>query len=285
MLKKLLLALAFGTGACVSGNGQNADWLRNDALSAESQEQYADAARLFEQAYQWCASQNLTDTVCLCRAGMNYLKAEQFEKAVPLLEATLSLHYRAGTTARALADAYVGSSMPERAEQLLLAWKDSLPADSIAFDKKLAYLYFNAKQFDKAAAAFGVVTTAQPSNKNDWFLYGFSLEQAQKRDRAIAAFRSLREQFPGDRRAGKWLGITIFERADAGTSGEMAPGDTVVPLLGPDEIEAGYEQARVLLEEALVEFPHDQQIIAALYGIYTKQLNANRAAQMKKRMK
>ena len=105
MKKSILSTLCLLLGVFYA-MGQNADVLKSDAISAESQEQYADAARLFEEAHAAYKAQNELDTACVYRAGMNYAKLDQFDKAKPLLEEALALNYNYGRTARLLADTY-----------------------------------------------------------------------------------------------------------------------------------------------------------------------------------
>ncbi len=273
---------------------QNADVLKSDAISAESQEQYADAARLFEEAHAAYKAQNQLDTVCVYRAGMNYVKLDQFEKALPLLEEVYGLNYNTGRTSRLLADAYYGLKQPEKSEEVLLKGKESVPAEAVEFDKKLAYLYFNTGQYEKAAESFGIVNEANPGKKSYMYLYGFSLERIKKYDEAIAIFETMQEQFPGDKRSKKMLGVTMFEKTDVQNEAEVKRyeenkkaklEDYIGTKKRLEDINEGYEHARVILEESLTEYPNDQLVITSLYQLYKKQFKEDKAEQMKKRMK
>jgi tetratricopeptide (TPR) repeat protein len=296
-MKKTILSTCCLLFFAFCGMGQNADVLKSDAISAESQEQYADAARLFEEAHAAYKAQNVLDTACVYRAGMNYAKLDQFDKALPLLEEALALNYNYGRTARLLADTYLGLKDPEKAEEILLKGKETAPEESIEFDKKLAYLYFNTGQYDKAVESFKLVNDALPGKKNYMYLYGFSLERTQKYDDAIAVFQSMQEQFPGDKRSKKMLGITLFEKTDAANETEVnryeaakkANKANLESYIGTrerlEQINKGYEDARVILEESLEDYPQDQLVITSLYKLYKKQFKEDKAEQMKKRMK
>lgn len=296
-MKRTVLFLLVLMAISFAGRAQNADVLKSDAISAESQEQYADAARLFEEAHAAYKAQNQLDTACVYRAGMNYAKLDQFDKAKPLLEEALALNYNYGRTARLLADTYYGLKETAKAEETLLKGKEVVPEDSTDFDTKLAYLYFNTAQYDKAAASFKTVTDAIPGKKNYLYLYGFSLERIQKYDEAIAVFKGMQEQFPGDKRSKKMLGVTIFEKTDAANEAEVnryeaakkANKANLESYVGTRErlevINKGYEEARVILEESLAEYPQDQLLITSLYKLYKKQFKEDKAEQMKKRIK
>jgi len=276
------------------GAAQNAEVLKSDAISAESQEQYDEAAKLFEEAHAAYKAQNVLDTACVYRAGMNYVKIDQFDKAIPLLEETLSLNYNTGRTSRLLADAYVGMKQTDKAEGVLLKGKESDPEEAVEFDKKLAYLYFNSGQYEKSVESFKTVNDAIPGNKNYMYLYGFSLERIQKYDEAIGIFQEMQDQFPGDKRSKKMLGVTMFEKTDALNEAEVKRyesnknaklEDYVGTKKRLDNINAGYEKARVILEESLVDYPSDQLVITSLYKLYKKQYKEDKAEQMKKRMR
>ena len=292
---KKIIVISFILGVLgMTGYAQNADVLKSDAIIAEIQEDYVGAAKLFEQAHAAYKAQNKLDTVCVYRAGSNYVKTDQFDKAIPLLEEALSLNYNPGRTTRMLADAYTGLKQTDQAEGILLKGKETLPEEAVDFDKKLAYLYFNTGQYSKAAESFKTLNEAVPGNKNYMYLYGFSLERIKKYDGAIAVFQAMQEQFPGDKRSKKLLGVSIFEKTDVLNEKEVKNYESnksarLEDYIGTkkklEDINAGYEKARVLLEESLAEYPDDQLIISSLYTLYKKQFKEDKAAQMKKRIK
>ncbi len=290
-MKKSILFI-FISLACVCGvSAQVADVLKSDAISAESQEQYAQAAEFFEKAHAAYEEAGTPDTTCLYRAGMNYVKIKQYDKALPLLEKVIGMDYNPGRSARLLADAYVGTGKAAEAEAALLKGKEAVPSESVEFDKKLAYLYFNTGQYEKAAASFATVNEAIPGNKNYMYLYGFSLERIQKYDEAIEVFRNAQELFPGEKRTKKLLGVTLFEKTDEENAKVVANyeankganiGDYVAVKKRLEQVNAGYEEARVILEESLVNYPNDQMIVTSLYKIYLKQEKNAKAEEMKK---
>jgi len=296
-MKRISFTLLIVCAFVFFGAAQNADVLKSDAISAESQEQYADAARLFEEAHAAYKAANVVDTACVYRAGMNYVKIDQFDKAIPLLEETLAMNYNPGRTSRLLADAYVGLKQNDKAEEILLKGKEASPEESLDFDKKLAYLYFNTGKYEQSAETFKAVNEGDPGKKNYMYLYGFSLERIQKYDEAIGVFQSMQEQFPGDKRSKKMLGVTMFEKTDAQNEAEVARYEAakkanqakLEDYIGTkkrlDDINAGYEDARVILEESLAEYPNDQLVITSLYKLYKKQFKEDKAEQMKKRIK
>lgn len=292
-MKRILVTIGLSVAGLVGAMAQNADVLKSDAVSAESQEQYAEAARLYAEAHKAYEADNTVDDECIYRAGLNYVKVENYAEAVPLLEETLGRDYNTGRVCRLLADAYAGLNQNDKAEAVLMKGKEIAPEDSTEFDKKLAYLYFNSGQYEKSADGFKTVNDGVPGNKNYMYLYGFSLERIKKYDEAIAVFESMQEQFPGDKRSKKMLGVTLFEKTDEANEKAVKQyennksaklEDYVNTKNRLDAINQGYEKARVLLEESLAEYPTDQLVISSLYTLYKKQFKEDKAAQMKKRM-
>ncbi|WP_372774048.1 tetratricopeptide repeat protein [Mangrovibacterium sp.] len=269
---------------------QNGEALKIDALTAESKEHFAEAAKLFEEAYQAFRAQTLADTLCVFHAGLNYVRIGQFAKAIPFLDECIGLNINPGSSTRLLADSYVGLKQPGKAEELLLEGKATMPEDSTEFDEKLAYLYFNNGRYDKATDCFQQVTQAHPENKNYLYLLGLSLHRIQKYDQAIAVFELMQTEFPEDRRATKLLGVTLFERADElyrAQVDSLVRHDQTSVGVHPEfeELNEHYAQARAMLEKSLAEYPYDQLLISSLYKLYQRQGDAQRAEHMEKRIK
>lgn len=155
----------------------------------------------------------------------------------------------------------------------MLKGKNVAPEESIDFEKKLAYLYFNTDQYGNAAESFNIVKEKVSGNKSYMYLYGFSLEHIQKCDDAIEIFQNMQQQFSGDKRSKKMLGVTMFERTDAINRAEVARYQAAKKAHSANlesyietrerlkEMNKGYESARVILEESLKEYPQDHFVI------------------------
>jgi tetratricopeptide (TPR) repeat protein len=273
--------------------GQMGDVHKSDGISAESQEQYEEAAKAFEAAIKAFQEQNIVDTTCIYHAGLNYSKIEQYDKAIPYLKDAIQMNYNVGRASRLLADAYYKQKDIERAEATLIEGKESIPEEGFEFDKKLAYLYFNTGQFEKSAEYFQKVNEADPGKKSYMYLYAFSLERLKKYDQAIELFETIHQQNPSYKKATKMLGITLFEQADALNAAAVENyesnkkaniGDYVKIKRKLENIDTIYEKARVILEEAINDYPNDKQVANSLYQIYKKQSKEDKAAQMKSKL-
>lgn len=292
-MKKLVSTMALVGFFCLSLFAQTPEVLKSDGISAETQEQYEAAAKAFEAAAKAFHAQNIIDTVCIYHAGANYARINQHEKAIPFLQESIELGYNVGRASRLLSDAFFGLKDVEKAEAALLTGKSNAPEEEFEFDKKLAYLYFNSGQYEKSAEVFEKVVAQDPQNKNYLYLYGFSLERIKKYQEAMAIFEEMQQLFPNDKRARKMLGIVLFELTDERNTKEVANyesnkgaklEDYINTKKRLENINAGYEKARLLLEQALKDFPNDKQLIHTLYKTYKKQSKEEEAAKMKSRL-
>ncbi|WP_339737790.1 tetratricopeptide repeat protein [uncultured Sunxiuqinia sp.] len=291
-MKKLIGTIVM-IGCLWSLSGQTPEVLKSDGISAETQEQYEAAAQAFEAAAKAFQAQNIVDTVCIYHAGANYARIDQHEKAIPFLQECIELKYNEGKASRLLSDAFFSLKDVEKAETVLLKGKSSVPEEEFEFDKKLAYLYFNSGQYEKSAEVLETVITQAPQNKNYLYLYGFSLERIKKYKEAMAVFEEMQQLFPGDKRARKMRGIVLFELTDERNTREVENyesnknaklEDYITTKKRLENINAGYEKARLLLEESLKDYPNDKQIIHTLYKTYKKQFKEEEAAKMKSRL-
>lgn len=291
-MKKLIGTIVM-LGCLWSLSAQTPEVLKSDGISAETQEQYEAAAQAFEAAAKAFQAQNIVDTVCIYHAGANYARIDQHEKAIPFLQECIELKYNEGKASRLLSDAFFSLKDVENAETVLLKGKSSVPEEELEFDKKLAYLYFNSGQYEKSAEVLETVITQAPQNKNYLYLYGFSLERIKKYKEAMAVFEEMQQLFPGDKRARKMRGIVLFELTDERNTREVENyesnknaklEDYITTKKRLENINAGYEKARLLLEESLKDYPNDKQIIHTLYKTYKKQFKEEEAAKMKSRL-
>ncbi len=273
---------------------QPAEVLKSDASSAEGQEEYALAAKNYEAAAKAFKNQNIIDSLCIYRAGYNYLKTEQYNKAIPFLQESIGLNYNLSRSYQLLSDAYLGINNAQKAGEVLLEGRKKVPGDETDFDKKLAYLYFNTGEYKKAAYQFARLDSLFPGNKSYMYLHGFALERIQKYDQAIEVLEKEQELFPDDKKARKILGLAWFERTDILNDKEVKRYESMKnakleDYIGTtkrlDQINTGYEKARGILEESLHDFPGDKLVIGTLYKIYKKQKKDDMAAQMQKLLK
>lgn len=274
--------------------GQNADVAKSDAIGAEFQEQYEKAAKIFEEAAKAYAEQNTTDTFCIYHAGLNYFKIKQYETAIPFIENAISLNYKPTSGTKMLADCYIKLKQNDKAESTLLAAKETYPAKSFDFEKKLGYLYFNTGKYEKSANSFKIINEQAPGKKSYMYLYGFSLERLKKYEEAIEIFRELNTKFPTYKNGNKMLGITLFEYADSKNKAavekynkikDQSLDDYIVAKRRLEKIDKIYEEARTILEKSYEETPSDKQVINALYNIYKKQGKTTKASEMQKLLK
>lgn len=293
MEKRLIIVLALCSLGFISP-AQDAAVLKGDALNAELQEHYGDAATYFDAAAKAYKAQNIIDTLCIYRAGVNYVKIKKYKEAIPFLQESLDMNWNSGYTSRLLAEAYAGIQKPDTAEQILIAGKEKVPEEAPEFDRRLAYLYFNSGQYEKARTSFEKLITLSPGGKDYLFLYGFSLERTKEYEKAVAVFEKMQLLFPDDKESGKMLAISYFEQTDDLNEKEVKRYNSLKNAKLEDyigtrkrleEIDVRYEKARIMLEQSHKDFPTDQIVINLLYKVYKKQNNTTGMSEMKKLMK
>jgi tetratricopeptide (TPR) repeat protein len=294
-MKKSILTLSISLFITAISFAQNADVAKSDAIGAEFQEQYAKAAEAFAKAAEaYTTEKNIIDTFCVYHAGLNYYKVKQYEKAIPFIEKAISLNYKTISGTKMVADCYIKLKQNDKAESILLAAKEKYPANSIDFEKKLGYLYFNSGRYKESANSFKIINEQIPGKKSYMYLYGFSLERMKKYEDAIVIFRDLNSKFPTYKNGNRMLGITLFEYADSQNKlavekynkiKDQSLDDYIVTKRKIEKINKTYEEARIILETSHKEKPNDKQVINALYKIYKKQSKNTKAAEMQKLLK
>ncbi|PCH70225.1 MAG: hypothetical protein COC06_05435 [Bacteroidales bacterium] len=284
----LILILFLGTKIA---NAQQAEQLKTDAMNAELQEEYTQAADLFSKAINAFKAQQKTDSLSIFGAGQNYLKAKKYAEAIPFLKECTDLNYNMGRSARLLSNAYSWTKQYKLAEKILMDVAAKVPDEKIEFDKKLAYLYFNSSQYSKSASLFNQLLANSPNNKNYMYLYGFSLERIQKFDKALVIFEQMMQLYPQDKRAKKMQAYTYLKKTETAYNKEVKRYESIKNVTFEDfretkkrlkNLDGDYEKARLLLEKAYKDYPKDKMLINALYKVYKKQKNTNKMNEMKK---
>jgi tetratricopeptide (TPR) repeat protein len=277
----------------LTSKAQSADQIKTDAMNAELQEDYEQAAKLFAKAAQSFEAEGSPDLESLYGAGYNFLKIKKYSDAIPFLLKSYELGFNSGKSCRLLSDAYLSSNQFSEAEQILVEGAGKLPEEKNEFDPKLAYLYFNTGQYAKSVIKFDELLAENPTNRNYLYLKGFSLERIQKFDEAIDNFNQILEQDPDDKNAKKMLAYTCFEKVDAGYEQEIKRYNAMKDAKLVDyvkiknqlkQLENEYEKAKFMLEDSFKDFPTDKMLINALYKVYKKQNNTSKMAEIQKLM-
>ncbi|WP_159523613.1 tetratricopeptide repeat protein [Sunxiuqinia indica] len=281
------------TGCLLTSKAQSADQLKTDAMNAEIQENYEQAAELFVKAALAFENEGTYDGESLYGAGVNYMNIKKYNDATPFLRKSYELGFNSGKSCRLLSDAYRLSKQFSEAEQILLEGAKKLPEEKDEFNSKLAYLYFNSGQYAKSVMKLNELLSEKPNDRNYLYLKGFSLERIQRFDEAIDNFNRILEQHPDDKKAKKMLAYTFFEKVEEGYEKEVKRYNSMSNAKLADYVETKkqlkqlkdeYEESRLMLEESFNDFPTDKMLINALYKVYKKQNNTIKMAEMQKLM-
>lgn len=287
---KRLLMIGSILASCCWANAQQADVLKSDAIIQEGKMQYLKAAELYGEANAGYGLEQKVDTFCLFKAGQNYTRAKQFDKALPLLEKAYGMNYSQPDLFLSLSDAYSGLKKFDKAESILKEGKSRFEEKEEEFNKKMGYLFYNSGQYDKAVTALEMAMAQSPQNVTFLYLHGSSLEQLKKYPEAIQSLENVLLLKPNHKNATKKLGVIYFRQTDYLYEKETKRYESMKNPTRVDYhnstkklegISQGYEKALPFLEESHEASPKDKAIISCLSVAYRRLKMAEKADQMK----
>ncbi|MBI9060627.1 MAG: tetratricopeptide repeat protein [Marinilabiliaceae bacterium] len=288
-MKRLIMIGSILTSCCWL-NAQQADVLKSDAIIQESKMQYLKAAVLYEKANTGYGLEQKVDTFCLFKAGQNYCRAKQFDKAVLPLEKAYEMNYPEADLFLSLADAYGGIKKFDKAEFILKEGKNRFEEKEEEFNKKMGYLFYNSGQYAKAVTALELAIAQSPQNVTFLYLHGSSLERLKKYPEAIQSFENVLLLKPNHKKATKKLGVIYFRQTDylyekETKRYESMKSPTRVNYHNSTKklegISKGYEKALPYLEKSHEASPKDKAIISCLSIAYRRLKMTEKADQMK----
>jgi len=288
-MKQMLMIGSFLASFCWV-QAQQADVLKSDAIIQEGKMQYVKAAELYEKANAAYGLDQRVDTFCLFKAGQNYTRAKQFDKALPMLEKAYDLNYSEPELYFSLADAYGGLKTFEKAEAILMEGKGRFEEMEEGFNKKTAYLFYNSGQYDKAVTALELALSQTPQDVTFLYLHASSLERLNRYPEAIQSFEKVLALKPNHKNATKKLGVIYFKQTDDlyeketkryGSMKNPSRVDYHNSTKKLEEISNDFEKAIPLLEKSLQDTPKDKAIISCLSVAYRRLKQTEKADQMK----
>jgi tetratricopeptide (TPR) repeat protein len=155
----------------------------------------------------------------------------------------------------------------------------------------LGYFYQRQKDFVKAAEQFKKGTEVEPNNTECHIRYAESLDLADAKDEAIAAYKVALEKSPNEKAIPFNLGLLLFKKATASETDEAQKNalmeESVVyfekahkldpeikeiyDLLGSLLLQLGeFDKAKVLLEQGVEIFPDSSSVWQNLSFLYAK---------------
>lgn len=276
--------------SCLVLQAQEADVMKSDAIMMEGQQQYLKAAELYEKAAIKYESMEKTDAFVLFKAGQNYNRVKQFDKALPLLLKAKENKYTEVELYLSLGDSYMGSKNYKEAEQILLEGKDIDKNLEVDFIKKLSYTYLHSKQYDKAISLLTSSLEEYSQNHTLWYLLGSSYERNKNYHESCDALKKVLELKPNDKKSIKKLGVILFRLTDSKYKKETKRYES---LKNPSRVDyhnstkkleaisQEYKTALPYLEKAHANSPTDKAIISCLSVAYKRLKMNDKANAMK----
>jgi len=258
---------------------QNADVLKSDAIIQESQMQFLEAAKLYEAAAKAYEAENRIDAFSYFKAGQSYTKAKKYNLALLMLKKAEDNNYTAADLYLTYGDAYVGVKKIDEAEKVLLSGKAQYQEEWPAFTKKLAYLYYNSAQYQKAEIYLKTALQQAPNNHTYLYLLGSSYERMKMNKPATEMLEKVLALQPNHKNSIKKLGVIYFRQTDGLYSKETKRYELMKNPSRMDyhnstkkleTIAQGYTKALPFLEKAHENSPHDKAIISCLSIAYRR---------------
>lgn len=288
-MKQLLTVMMLICMSLGASKAQNADVLKSDAIMQESQMQFLAAAELYEKAAKLYQADGNVDAFSFFKAGQNYTKAKQYQKALSMLDEARTNAYNEADLYLSLGDAYAGLRQFDEAEKALLSGSEQFAGERAEFTKKLSYLYFNSKQYEKALGYLNNAIEQEPDNATYYYLLGSSYERLKDYKKATEQLEKVVALQPNHKNSIKKLGVIYFKLTDYQYSKETKRYEGLKNPSRVDyhnstkkleEIAKGYTKALPYLEQAHELSPKDKAIISCLSVAYRRLKMEEKAAQM-----
>jgi len=273
---------------------QKADLAKSDAIMAEGTGDYAKSAELYKKAVELYTSEQKTDTFCIFKAGQNYVRVKNYAEGVKFLEQAKEMDYKDKNLCLYLANGYAGLKKIDEAVNCYKQGMEQYPQEKPAYLKKMAYLYYNTKNYDEAVKTIDEALAIMPGNKKLLEMKGNALGKLKKYDQAIEVYKKILADDPGNSKVTGKLGVIIFKKTDAAYKNEVKRYEK---LKNPDRVayskyrknienlSAGFKDALSYLEKALQAKPNDKLLLNCLMVSYSRLGMKDKANEIKEKIK
>lgn len=258
---------------------QDADLMKSNAILFEGKKQFKEAAENYEAAYKAYEKNGIVDTLCVFKAGQNFVRSDQFENSLNYINRSIEINYNDPRTFLLLAEAYEGLSRVEEAEVSLQNGMEKYPDSKSEYIKALSYLYFNSNQFDKAVSSLKNAVEEEPTNVTYRYLYASSFEKLKDYKSATSQFEQLLLIDPNHKQSIRKLGFIYFKQTDYQYKNEKKRYEAISKPTRVDyhnsttklnSIKKGYEKALPFLEKSYAINQKDKTIQNCLSVCYKR---------------
>lgn len=268
----LILALAFLLQPGKAQN-QDPDVLKSDALMAQSIDDFASAAQLFEAAVLAYEEKGVFDTLSVYRAGINNIRLKKHERALEYLNKMVLKQIESADLYHAMADAFIGLNNFEEAQIQLEKIPATNPEEAPQAYRKLTTVCFNGRKFEDAIMYADKSLENQPGDSHILLIKMMAQAQSGKVNEAIKTGEDLLALDPENPRANEQVGLLLSRITDMQYDREKKRYDNLANPTRVDysntrkklaDISQQYRKAIPHLEKALAANPNNTTVKNAL---------------------
>ncbi len=258
---------------------QQADLFKSDGIMYEGQMDYPKAAISYEKAVEAYDNKQITDSLCIFKAGQNFVRCKQYAKALSFLNRSVEINYNDAQVYLSLSQAYEGLKQYNEAitplENGIKIYSDS----QLSFLKRLGYLYFKTGKYQQAIDNLNQALALEPEDENLLFLAANSYDKLENYDSAIESLEKILSINPNHKKSVYLLGLEYYKQTDAEYKKEKkryealkSPSrvdfhNSTVKL---DSISQRYKKALPYFEKALESSPANKSIAGCLAVCYKR---------------
>lgn len=213
-MKRLLFTFAF-LGIIALANGQDPDVLKSDAIMAESIDDFASAAQLYESAMAAYEAADRFDTASVYRAGVNYHRIKEYQKALTFFEKLEAQDMGSADLFLSMSDSYAGLNQFDKSSDALLKVVASYPEEKNTAYRKLVTVSFNGRDFANAVKYADETLEVAPGDTHVLFIKMMAFAQQSKINEALATGEQLLAIDPDHQRATEQMGLILSKVTDA----------------------------------------------------------------------
>jgi len=258
---------------------QQADLFKSDGIMYEGQMDYPKAAIAYEKAVEAYDNKQITDSLCIFKAGQNFVRCKEYAKALSFLNRSIDINYPDAQVYISLSQAYEGLKQYNEAINALENGMKIYSDSQLSFLKRLGYLYFKTGKYQQAIDNLNQALALEPEDENLLFLAANSYDKLENYESAIESLEKILSINPNHKKSIYLLGLEYYKQTDAEYKKEKqryeamkAPTrvdfhNSTVKL---DSISQGYKNALPYLEKAYQSAPTDKNILSCLAICYKR---------------
>ncbi len=292
VIRSATMFLAFFVSLSVLAQ-TNPDVAKSDAIAKEWDENYLESAKLYETAAKNYEEEGTIDTLCFYKAGQNYVRANQYQEAIPLLERAIELNYPEIKTWFYLTDALIETGQYEEAQKQLEKALEKNPDQSAEILLKKARMASENEKYEDAIKFANKGLEENPENDKLIKAKAVGYEKSGNAEKAIEEFEKLLELNPDDQQLILRIGILHFSKTDEAYKAERKKYESISNPSRVDyarlkknqkQIAQGYNDAVKYLEKAHENNPDNKGVMQRLMICYKRLDNEAKEAEMKEKL-